>query len=428
MVSNNTIEENDDGYFEPHIPRKKNKSMSNTSHEEKNGQLPDEKPEGSNSFMPDDGNVGAEPEYTPFNKPVVERPYTKPQVDASEIPPVIDEPVIVQRKIEAEDTTNTSTSNTGGSGSSGGNGNPPNNNNASTSQPVPSSGSINNVTNQAFNELDSAEKTKLVKQTVSFLWDAYQWIHDIGGSLAQIDMDKVNAMIDKGEIKRSQKLQVSETVQVGVHEFIGRYNSNVKEILTVSDEFKEKMTPALERVALKRGWALTDEQYLIFGFGKDISVKAGMIWGVRKSVNFVLDHLKEQNKQQKNNTDNAPSSDNSYRDSNTDDYAEEEPAQQHNTPPPPPHQPPPPQSNNQSFKGSPDEVTPQVTGEFHNIEVVESISIEPESHVFYDNVPNDFTEPEERKPDAETKKSVPVKNNRGSTGKSGSRTPRKNAR
>ena len=76
-------------------------------------------------------------------------------------------------------------------------------------------------------------------------------------------------------------------------DFFKEYNNQVEGILKVSDEFKEEVTPVLERVLAKRGVGMTDEQLLMFMFGKDIAAKSMMFFQQKQQLNFMIQSIKE---------------------------------------------------------------------------------------------------------------------------------------
>ena len=76
-------------------------------------------------------------------------------------------------------------------------------------------------------------------------------------------------------------------------ELIDEYNKQQEGALSVSQEFKDDMTPVLTRVLAKRGVGLTDEQYLMYGFGKDFAQKTIIVVGARQTMNEMIGTMKE---------------------------------------------------------------------------------------------------------------------------------------
>jgi hypothetical protein len=76
-------------------------------------------------------------------------------------------------------------------------------------------------------------------------------------------------------------------------EFFKEYNNQNKDLLQVSDEFKAEAMPLLEKVLAKRGIGMTDEQMLIFVFGKDIAAKTMIIFQQKAQMNMMIASIKE---------------------------------------------------------------------------------------------------------------------------------------
>jgi hypothetical protein len=78
-------------------------------------------------------------------------------------------------------------------------------------------------------------------------------------------------------------------------EFVQGYNEQVVQAVQPDPAFRKKVRPPMIRVFSKRGWGMTDEQFLLFAFGKDISVKAITLFSMKKGVNDILKRLVEEN-------------------------------------------------------------------------------------------------------------------------------------
>jgi hypothetical protein len=82
-------------------------------------------------------------------------------------------------------------------------------------------------------------------------------------------------------------------VKISAGNFIQDYNAQVGSVLTVSQEFKDEVTPVLERVLSKRGIGLTDEQYLMYLWGKDIAAKGIIFFQMKQQTNYMLENIKQ---------------------------------------------------------------------------------------------------------------------------------------
>ena len=138
------------------------------------------------------------------------------------------------------------------------------------------------------------------------------------------------------------RIPVSPTSTISVREFIDEYNNQVTEVLVVDEEFVEKVRPVMIRVFAKRGYGMTDEQYLIFAFGKDILQKGAQLYTFKKSLTQSLKMMTEMYNAQVNPQYNPE-------------------AQQQQSPPPgpPPQDSPPPQPEPPQQPTPPEPPAPQ---------------------------------------------------------------------
>ena len=71
-------------------------------------------------------------------------------------------------------------------------------------------------------------------------------------------------------------------------EFVAQYNEQSSSAIKYDKEFGYKVRPAMIRVFIKRGWGMSDEQFLLYMFGKDIAVKVGMMYSLKRTINNTL--------------------------------------------------------------------------------------------------------------------------------------------
>jgi hypothetical protein len=90
--------------------------------------------------------------------------------------------------------------------------------------------------------------------------------------------------------------------RLGSAEFINDFNSQHKNDLKVTQEFKDEVTPILERVLRREGVGMTDEQMLVFLFGKDIALKGQQFIVARQQMGDIISMLKEQTDEMKKET------------------------------------------------------------------------------------------------------------------------------
>jgi len=146
--------------------------------------------------------------------------------------------------------------------------------------------------NQSYSELDGKEKTMGAKMMAEMTLDLYEKGCGFLGKLPEISEGKLDRLIAEGEIDPSIEIP-TEAGSLGVKEFAKEYNDSIKDAFSVSDEFKEKVKPPLERVFKKRGIGMTDEQLLMYYFATDFGAKGVQAFMLRKTANGILDSLRE---------------------------------------------------------------------------------------------------------------------------------------
>jgi len=161
---------------------------------------------------------------------------------------------------------------------------------ANFEEPSSSSGfSMDNITNPAVNELDEKEKRIACKQLVDTVLDAYEMAHTFAGNYAQMDEHKLMQKVASGEIDPTVTFPVDEKgTEMNAIEFFQNMNEQSKEALAYDPEFGDKVRPAMQRVFMKKGWGFSDEQYLMYMFGKDIAVKTTLLIGMKKTQTMML--------------------------------------------------------------------------------------------------------------------------------------------
>jgi hypothetical protein len=146
--------------------------------------------------------------------------------------------------------------------------------------------------NQAYSELDGKEKTMGAKMMAEMAIDLYEKGCGLLGKLPEISEGKLDKLISEGEIDPNIDIP-TEQGNLKVKEFAIEFNDSIKEAFSVSDEFKEKVKPPLERVFKKRGIGMTDEQLLLYYFATDFGAKGVQAFMLRKTANGILDSLRE---------------------------------------------------------------------------------------------------------------------------------------
>ena len=230
---------------------------------------------------PDYSDLSTPDNFNPFDEPVVERAYTKPQVsyDPNKIQG-IPEPSYQQPNLDElqdedyeEDTKE---------------------------KPKKGFGSDDPFVNKELQDYSKKDGEDASAQLVDTFLDGYKVIHTFGQRYFTISEEEIVKKAIKGEINPDMRIPISQTQTISVQEFIGEYNRQVQEVLVVEDDFIEKVKPVMIRVFMKRGYGMTDEQFLMFAFGKDLITKGAQLYTFKKSLTQSLKMMTEMyNKQTK---------------------------------------------------------------------------------------------------------------------------------
>lgn len=149
--------------------------------------------------------------------------------------------------------------------------------------------------NPAMQDVSKKDKSLAAGYTATAIVDGYEFLHTLANQhLLTFSERKMKKRYANGDIDPRIQLQYDASGQtISVEEYIAEFNRSSGTTLTVSQEFKDEVTPILQRVLEKKGAVLTDEQLLIWVFGKDITVKAIMILGVKAQMREMVSMLKE---------------------------------------------------------------------------------------------------------------------------------------
>jgi hypothetical protein len=178
--------------------------------------------------------------------------------------------------------------------------------------------------NPSMNEVPDAEKKEGAKHLAKLIVDGYEQMHGFANMGLQFNQRKLRRLESEGEIDLSIPIPDGYGNTVTAGNFIEEFNDQSKDTLTVSTQFKKEVTPILERVLAKRGAGLTDEQMLMYIFGKDIAVKGVLFYQMKGQMSDMIEIIKEQTQAYKdgNGIKPKPKNDNkTYNDKTTQSYA-----------------------------------------------------------------------------------------------------------
>jgi hypothetical protein len=254
---------------------------------------------------PDYSQLSTPDNFNPFDEQVVERAYTKPQVsydpysirgipEPSYRQPNLDE--LMEDDYEDEKPKK--------------------------EKPKKGFGSEDPFVNKELEKYDKKDSEEASAHLVETFLDGYKVAHTIGARYFTLSEEEIVKKALKGELNPDMRIPISQTQDISVREFIAEYNNQVNEVLVVDDEFLDKVRPVMIRVFGQRGYGMTDEQYLMFAFGKDIVQKGAQLFTFKKSLQQSLKMMTQMYNEQIKSQFNTSA-----------------------TPPPPPTQPEPEPSN-----------------------------------------------------------------------------------
>lgn len=151
------------------------------------------------------------------------------------------------------------------------------------------------------NDLPKKEKGIAASHVASMIMQLYEGANTWANKGMLFNENKLNNLAREGEVDFSLQIPVDYTSdeRITLSEFVQDFNRQQKNSLVVSKEFKEEVTPILERVLKKRGIGATDEQMLIFMFGKDIAIKGSMFFAARSQMSEIIGMMKQMTEEMK---------------------------------------------------------------------------------------------------------------------------------
>jgi hypothetical protein len=217
------------------------------------------------------------PSYNPLMDNVNEKPYSSQGITASQeqLNYAIPEPSYQPQSVGSRENPYKTIQNGGSMSSGGGDKEPP---------PI----------NPSMNPLGDAEKKEGAKHMAKLIIDGYEQMHVFANKGLQFNPSKLRKLEAEGLINLSIPLPDGYGNTITAGGFIQEFNDQSKDALTVSSAFKKETTPILERVLAKRGAGLTDEQMLIYLFGKDIAVKGVLFYQMKSTMNEMIEIIKQQ--------------------------------------------------------------------------------------------------------------------------------------
>jgi hypothetical protein len=147
--------------------------------------------------------------------------------------------------------------------------------------------------NPEMEDLPKGDKAMASEVLAGMILDGYGMLHMLANRGLMVSEKKLIKMQQEGEINLNVEIPYEYNKKIRAGEFFQEYNNQAENLLSVSDEFKEEVTPVLKKVLQKRGLGLTPEQQLMYMFGKDIAGKAVMFVSMKSQLNQMIEVIKD---------------------------------------------------------------------------------------------------------------------------------------
>ena len=147
---------------------------------------------------------------------------------------------------------------------------------------------------ERLNDMPKGDKKKAAQQMVDMVLEGYSSICSFAGNYANMNEGQLLEMQADGKIDLRMPIPVSPSERVGVVDFVQSFNSQIDEAMEVSDEFKEQVKPPMTRIFEKKGVGMTDEQFLLVMFGKDIITKTATTIALKRQLTKTLELVYDQ--------------------------------------------------------------------------------------------------------------------------------------
>lgn len=216
--------------------------------------------------------------FNPLGENVVERDYSSPQIMEGFMGE-IEEPRFKQETFN--DIRNQS------SPMMDGQGNP----NPQGGQMGSNGDSLNNI-NPSYNELDEREKTLASEQLVDSLLDGFDTLHQVPIRFAKVNEDKLRDLVMKGEIDQRALIPISANEQVSVDVFFQQFNEQVEDALAPDPSFRKKVRKPLVNIFKKKGWGMTDEQFVMVATAQYVFTKGLMFKALKDNGKEIINMLR----------------------------------------------------------------------------------------------------------------------------------------
>lgn len=148
-----------------------------------------------------------------------------------------------------------------------------------------------------FNALPTAEQNAAASLTADLILEGYDLAHIAARNFTKMPKEKLEEMHRENKINIGVLMiaPTAENPEGGtLLDVVEQINDTVEKTIVVSEEFKTKVRPPLERLCAKYGLGTGDAVYVAGLFIKDAGQKAMVCFGIKKSINQLIAHQSKQ--------------------------------------------------------------------------------------------------------------------------------------
>jgi hypothetical protein len=150
---------------------------------------------------------------------------------------------------------------------------------------------MNNI-NSGYNELDEREKTLASEQLVDTLLDGFDTLHQLPIRYAKVNEDKLRDLVMKGEIDQNALIPISANEAVPIQTFFQQFNEQVEDALAPDPSFRKKVKKPLINIFKKKGWGMTDEQFVMVATAQYVFTKGLMFKALKDNGKEIVNMLR----------------------------------------------------------------------------------------------------------------------------------------
>ncbi len=148
-----------------------------------------------------------------------------------------------------------------------------------------------------FNALPTPEQNAAASLTADLILEGYDLAHIAARNFTKMPKEKLEEMHRENKINIGVLMiaPTAENPEGGtLLDVVEQINDTVEKTIVVSEEFKTKVRPPLERLCAKYGLGTGDAVYVAGLFIKDAGQKAMVCFGIKKSINQLIAHQSKQ--------------------------------------------------------------------------------------------------------------------------------------